>query len=103
MIFVVFIYAHACRKFMHFVTKQLHRERHSKNPLPSTQCHGHDPEAADLTVYLAIKVSTFKIFFVHIYTYIYIHFHIDNYFHKITCIFFCNSLSSVTYLKLFLR
>ena len=55
---------------MHFVTKKLHRDRHSTNPLLSTQCHGHDPEAADLAVYLAITVSTF--IFLHIYTYIYI-------------------------------
>lgn len=56
---------------MHFVTKKLHRDRHSTNPLLSTQCHGHDPEAADLAVYLAITVSTF-IFFAYIYQYIYL-------------------------------
>ena len=68
MSFVVFIYI---IKFMHFVTKKLHRDRHSTNPLLSTQCHGHDPEAADLAVYLAITVSTF-IFFAYIYLYIYL-------------------------------
>ena len=85
---------------MHFVTKKLHRDRHSTNPLLSTQCHGHDPEAADLAVYLAITVSTF--IFLHIYTNIYIYFHMDNFFHKIICIFICYIVvvCSATYLKL---
>ena len=70
--FVVFIYAHASRKFMHLVPKNyieidiLQIRCHQ-----STQYHGHDPEAADLTVYLAITVSTFY-FFAYIYLYIFI-------------------------------
>ena len=54
----------------------------------STQCHGHDQEAADLTVYLAITVSTFFLhIYIYTYIYIYIHFYMDNFFHKITCAF----------------
>ena len=55
-----------------FCYQKITSRSNSTNPLPSTQCHGHDPEEADLTVYLAITVSTYYIFIAYIYTYIYI-------------------------------
>ena len=65
-----------------FCYQKITSRSNSTNPLPSTQCHGHDPEAADLTVYLAITVSTFYFFFAYIYTYIYILFHMVTFFTK---------------------
>ena len=59
----VVLYMHMHVDNYAFCYQKITSRSNSTNPLPSTQCHGHDPEAADLTVYLAITVSTFYFFY----------------------------------------